>query len=454
MKGGVALPQNFSKRVKSAAELVKEHKSARVISHYDADGITAASIMVSCLKGAGIGLQATIMKSLELTAVTKIAEESNELVIFLDMGSGQIDGIERMGSDVVVLDHHKPIRESKSVQQINPHFFELDGMRDVSASGLAFILATAIDADNWSSAPLAITGLIGDMQNLRDYSTINASIIDGAVSRGLISRDSGPRLSGETLQDMLAGSSNPYFKGLSGRKAVSAEFLKSAGLDPDAKYGGLDENSRRKLMSLLTLRLLSQGCGSEAVDQLSGELMTISSGSLQGTRIDDLVELVNACGRMDHPGIGMAMCLGDRSALQEAAKFRSDYVNSLLLEIKTVEDGGFEPRESIQVVRPHRSSLAGAICGISMQYLLDQSKPTIAVSKVEGSVKISSRGTNELIAKGLDLAESMKKCAEPLGGVGGGHKVAAGATVPLIREDDFLKSLDEATCGQLHKGKS
>lgn len=453
MKGGVTLPQSFSKRVKSAVELAEEHKSARVISHYDADGVTAASIMISCLKRAGIGLQATIMKSLEASAVERIAKESNELVIFLDMGSGQIENVERMQTGVIVLDHHKPVRESKSVIQVNPHFFDMDGMHDVSASGLAFIFATAMDGDNWASAPLAITGMLGDMQNLGGYSTINSSMVEGAVSRGLISKGKGPRLAGEILLTMVADSPNPYFKGLSGRREATAEFLTSAGLEPDAKYRELDETSRRKFMSLLTLRLLSQGCSAETIDQASGEQLTLSDGPLKGLKADDLVDLVNACGRMDHPGIGIATCLGDSAALQEAAKFRADYTSSLLLEIRAIEDGAFENRESIQIVRPHRSSLAGAVCGISMQYLLDQSKPTIAISKVEGSARISSRGTLELVAKGLDLSESMRACAEPLGGVGGGHKVAAGATVPLVREDDFLKSLDEATCGQLHKGK-
>jgi len=453
MKGGIALPQDFSKRMKSAADLVKKHSFARVISHYDADGVTAASIMCSCLKRAGIGLQATVMKSLELEVISSISQEANDLVVFLDMGSGQIENIERMGTDVVILDHHKPIRDSKGIPQVNPHFFGLDGMHDISASGLAFVLATVIDVGNWNCAPLAITGLIGDMQNLGGYSATNASIVDGAASRGLISRTAGLKLSSDRLQGMIMDSPNPYFRGLSGKKEAVVDFLKSAGLDPEAKYSDLDEPFRRKLTSLLTLRLLSQGCSSDTIDQLYGEQFVISSGDLRGIRVDDMVEMVNACGRTDHAGIGVAMCLGDSQALQDATRFRADYTSSLLLELKAIEEGAYENRESIQIVRPHRSSLAGAVCGISMQYLLDQSKPTIAVCRVEGSVKISSRGTMKLVSEGLDLAESMKACAEPLGGVGGGHKIAAGATIPLVREDDFLNSLDKLTCGQLHKGK-
>ena len=451
MKGGVALPRDFSHSLKAAVKLLRKHRFARVVSHYDADGVTAASVTVTCLRNAGMDLHTTIMKSLDKAAVERIAQENNELVIFLDMGSGQIDKIERMGVDVIILDHHKPIRESKIVEQVNPHFFKVDGTHDISASGLAFSLAVAVDEKNWASSPMAIAGIVGDMQHLGGFSDINESIIAGAAERGMIARSNGIRLSGDRLQTMISESANPYFRGLSGRREAAIEFLKSAGLDPSAVYHDLDDGLRRRLVSLLTLRLLSQGCIRATIEQTVGEVLTVSSGCLRGLRIDDVAELVNACGRLDHPGIGMALCLGDAAALTEAMKYRADYTSSLLLELRPIEEGAFEAREHIQIIRPHRSSLAGAVCGISMQYLLDQTKPTIAISKVEGSVKVSSRGTQELVSKGLDLAESLKKSAEPLGGVGGGHNVAAGATVPLVREDEFFKNLDAITGIQLKK---
>jgi RecJ-like exonuclease len=451
MKGGVALPKDFSHAFKSASKLLKGHKFARVISHYDADGVTAASIMIACLKSAGKDLQTTITKSLDKAMVDRIAQEGNELAIFLDMGSGQIDEIERMGSEVIILDHHKPLRESKLVEQVNPHLFGIDGTHDISASGLAFSLAVTIDEKNWNLSPLAIAGLVGDMQYLGGFSEINESIVAGAAERGIISRSNGIKLSGERLQTMISDSPNPYFRGLSGHRDATIEFLKGAGLDPSAVYNDLDDISKRRLVSLLTLKLLSQGCTRETIEQTLGEILTVTSGSLRGLKIDDVSELVNACGRLDHPGIGMALCLGDAVALNEAMKYRLDYVNSMMLELKAVEDGAFEARDHIQIIRPHRSSLAGAVCGISMQYLLDQTKPTIAISKVEGTVKVSSRGTRDLVSKGLDLAESLRKSAEPLGGVGGGHNVAAGATVPLVHEDEFLKNLDEITGIQLKK---
>ncbi|HIJ17731.1 MAG TPA: DHH family phosphoesterase, partial [Thermoplasmata archaeon] len=37
---------------------------------------------------------------------------------------------------------------------------------------------------------------------------------------------------------------------------------------------------------------------------------------------------------------------------------------------------------------------------------------------------------------------AMRKAAESVGGVGGGHNIAAGATIPESRKKDFLDELD------------
>lgn len=77
-----------------------------------------------------------------------------------------------------------------------------------------------------------------------------------------------------------------------------------------------------------------------------------------------------------------------------------------------------------------------------MQYLGDRDKPTIALSPSGDKVKISSRGTFELLDEGIDLAEALRESAAAVSGTGGGHRIAAGAMVPKEREEDFLNELD------------
>jgi RecJ-like exonuclease len=59
------------------------------------------------------------------------------------------------------------------------------------------------------------------------------------------------------------------------------------------------------------------------------------------------------------------------------------------------------------------------------------------------------RGTRELVARGLDLAAVMREAAKAVGGEGGGHHVAAGATIPPGREDEFLVIVDRMVAEQL-----
>jgi RecJ-like exonuclease len=77
-----------------------------------------------------------------------------------------------------------------------------------------------------------------------------------------------------------------------------------------------------------------------------------------------------------------------------------------------------------------------------MQYFGDRDKPTLALAEIGDEIKVSSRGTFELLEKGVDLAAALRECGQKVGGVGGGHRIASGATVPKGREKEFLDLVD------------
>jgi len=65
---------------------------------------------------------------------------------------------------------------------------------------------------------------------------------------------------------------------------------------------------------------------------------------------------------------------------------------------------------------------------------------------------VSSRGTRKLVDKdGLDLSVAMRDAAASVGGVGGGHNIASGATIPLGRDIDFLQALDAIIAKQMNR---
>ena len=446
MVGSVALPDEFSDSFKHALKIVNSAGYLRVISHHDADGIAAAAIMTGALTRAKKQFHLTITKGLDSDIIESLSKEGNEAILFLDMGSGQVEALEKLDAKIAVLDHHKPLRKSKKLVQVNPHFHSIDGMTEGCASALSFLLSIIMDPCNWDLSPVAVAGIIGDRQHMGGMKGVNQQILDYAVEKQFISVQRGLNLKGATIADAIADSVDPYFVGMSGRKDNVLAFLDSIGLPPATPLGALDEVYRRKLTSMLSLRLMGQGCRPETVEELVSEIHWIPSLSMSAM---DLADLLNACGRMDHEGLGIALCMHDEDALTLAGDLRREYNRKIMDKLMEIESEGVSQKDHIQYFTASEASLSGAQAGLAMQYILDQSKPTLALSEVKDKVKVSSRGTKYLVSKGLDLAAALKKAAERVDGVGGGHAVASGATVAKGKEEEFINAVEELVALQL-----
>ena len=88
------------------------------------------------------------------------------------------------------------------------------------------------------------------------------------------------------------------------------------------------------------------------------------------------------------------------------------------------------------------------MAGITTRYLFPD-KPFITVNSTSDMVKVSGRGTRKLVSQGLDLATVIKSAAEAVGGTGGGHNIASGASIPNGREEEFITIVDQLTGEQL-----
>ncbi len=88
-----------------------------------------------------------------------------------------------------------------------------------------------------------------------------------------------------------------------------------------------------------------------------------------------------------------------------------------------------------------RETIVGIVAGMSIS-LVNSNVPIIAFADSEGGVKVSSRGNQELIRKGLNLGEAISEAAGVVGGAGGGHDIAAGAFIPRESKQEFLRILN------------
>jgi RecJ-like exonuclease len=446
MSGSVTLPAEFSEALGHVAKAIRSNGQLRIVTHYDADGIAAGAVLAGALAREDRQFHLTMAKGFDDELLERLMKEGNDMVVFLDMGSGQIDKLETLEGVTIALDHHKPVRKSRKVLQVNPHFHDISGMTEACASTLSLLLAVTLDPRNWILSPIALAGAVGDRQHMGGMKGLNQQILDHAAEKEYVTIQKSLNLKGTTIFRAIADSVDPYFVGLSGRGENVTAFLDSMKINPDTALGSLDDFYRRKLTSMLSLRLMGQGCRPETVEELVTDVMWIPAMELS---VADLADLLNACGRLGHESLGLALCLGDKGARDEADSLRSEYNARLRDRLMQIETDGVEQLDHIQYFEAPAASMAGAECGLAMQYILDQAKPTLALTTVSGKVKVSSRGTKYLLSKGLDLAAALKKAAEGVGGAGGGHAVASGATVPSDKKEVFVKATDEIVGKQL-----
>ncbi len=172
----------------------------------------------------------------------------------------------------------------------------------------------------------------------------------------------------------------------------------------------------------------------------------------------EFATMLNATGRHGESEIGRAVCLGDRSkqykkALSLLLEHRRQLRNGIeLMQSEGVKETGsfyyFDAGDRIQ------DSIVGIVAG--MLYgsgFISPNKPIIALARHEdNSIKVSARGTQDLVRAGLNLGLALKETCAELGekSEGGGHFIAAGCRIDESELEKFLSLLGKEIKTQLN----
>jgi single-stranded-DNA-specific exonuclease len=149
--------------------------------------------------------------------------------------------------------------------------------------------------------------------------------------------------------------------------------------------------------------------------------------------------------------------MGDRKrCLEEAKAVIQEYRQTITKYLRWVTEkpGTLQELENIYVVRGNGfidEKVLSPVCTILSTTLTRLGKPIIAYAIISGEdqVKVSSRGSEPLIRKGLNLGVIMQVAAEEYSGRGGGHDVAAGAQIPIKDIEAFIKLVNSLVKKQL-----
>ncbi|MDM7935517.1 MAG: DHH family phosphoesterase [Methanothrix sp.] len=428
------------KRLEKAAEAIAKSilhcDHMRVISHNDADGITSAGLICNALLRAGIPFQATLLNRLDDGVVSGLEGP----VIFCDMGSGKPDLVSRVSGECFVLDHHQPVGEL-GCMHLNPHLFGIDGAFELSASGTVYSVVRQM-GENSDLSGLALVGALGDRQAMVGA---NRAILQEAVSSGSVDVRDGLKVPVDgPIEEVLMNSTEPLLEFTGDRERTRA-FLEEIGVKGDVQ--SLGRHDLERLCTAITLKLLSQG--SSAADSVIGEVIRLRHEVVENSL--ELVQLLNACGNRDLPGLGLTLCLRDRGGLGEARRLAAEYRGHILSEIEALRRQSLVMR-NIRYLRMDNMEAGAVVASLGIRYIYPE-MPLVTLNQKEGTVRVSARGSRPLVSRGLDLSVALRRAAEAVGGVGGGHNIASGASIPPGTEERFLALVDEIVGEQLRGGR-
>ncbi|MFB6134985.1 MAG: DHHA1 domain-containing protein [Halanaeroarchaeum sp.] len=463
----------LAERATAAAEVLRDADEVLVASHIDADGLTSAGIATTALERAGVPVATTFEKQLDDDAIAALAASDYETVLFTDFGSGQASAIAGHAAagdfTPVVADHHQPA-DAEIRYHLNPLLERIDGGTELSGAGTAYVLARAL-ADcartptdhaaegNRDLAALAVVGAIGDMQTVDgELIGANANVVAEGEAAGVLETARDLSMYGtqtRPLPKLLEYGDDVPIPGITNDESGAVRFLD--GLDLDLRAAGewrtwadLSQDERQSLVSALVKRAVRNGVPAGQIEALIGTSYILARET-PGTVLRDASEfstLLNATARYERADVGLAVCLGDRGeAFEEAERLLRTHRQNLSAGIDWVADRGVTREENLQWFHAEdeiRETIVGIVAGMAYGASgVDRSVPIVAFAHGDpGETKVSARGTGRLLDRGLDLSVVMTEAAQAVDGEGGGHAVAAGATVPRGEESTFLAEAD------------
>ena len=443
---GNVLPSKLLSRLSNAAGLIRSHNFIQVYSHYDADGLSAAGIVANVLLRAGKEFRVTTFITLDEESMAEIRNCDYDCILLTDLGASYIPELEALGKDVIVLDHHTVQADSDKICYANPHLVDIDGSFGACGATMAFLFGITVDENNWDLVQIAFAGLTGDKQHIKGITGLNRYLLDEGTKRGFITTSEGSLIPPGPISRALYYSTEPYIRGITGDQAAVDRLLEDANIAADRTLQNFTEDEKRRLSSMIAVRLAQQGVSVDSMAELSRTRYYLRDWKMDA---ESMAELLDACGRTMSQGIGSAMCLGSKDDLLRAMELRDSYNTSIMEASVRLDQKGLRTMDNIQCFDSSETGFTGILCGIIMRYIGDPSKPTIGLNTTEDKIKISGRATYKQLDKGVDLAVALRDATKTVGGEGGGHSIASGGSIGLGTEEEFLKNLDTIIGAQI-----
>ena len=444
------------------SDCVKTKKSIFVTTHIDCDGLTSGSIVTKALIRLDAKCTVRTSKEFSKNIIESFKTDSRDFHIITDLGGGFAKNLNHaLGDNWIVLDHHQiPDEELDNQNVINAWKYGMDGGVEICAGGMAYLASMALDEKNSDLSAIAVVSALGDRQDQGERKSLtgmNFEIANTARVMDLVDIDLDLLLVGRetrSLPDALAFTSHPFIEGLTWNRDACLSLLNSSGIQ--LKDGGrwrvpaeLDEEEKRSVIESIT-KFTSGKNSTEIMSELIGYTYTFPREDRRSFLRDgrEFSTMLNSCGRINHSGIGMAICMGDRNKiLREGESILTNYRTMIREYMNILSNQRWRVSESETCVMVNGEDIVPETMTGTISSLIAGSPKNIGKIVIlrtngeDNTIKFSSRKSFGCKSD-INLSEIMRTGAEKFEGIGGGHNAAAGAKITKDKLDEFLNYLE------------
>jgi RecJ-like exonuclease len=249
------------------------------------------------------------------------------------------------------------------------------------------------------------------------------------------------------IHKILEYSTDPYIPDVTGSESGAIHFLHQIGIHPKNGKGWkkmihLSSEDTKKLCTGIIMKRLDE----TNPEDIFGNIYTLPREK-KGSPFRDAKEfstLLNACGRLNKPSLGIGVCLGDGKLKKKALHHMTLYKKEIIKTLKWYEankDSVIRGRGFVIINAETNviSTMIGTLASIlsksgefpKQTYILSMARAEKNNTKV--SLRVASCDKN------VDLKALMLQITDQVNGAeAGGHKEAAGAVIPSEEEKNFL----------------
>lgn len=420
-------------------------KPIRIISHYDTDGITSASILAKTFKRLDKKFSIKIVKGLDEDIIKKeLTRQPKEVIVFSDLASGSLDYFQNLAEPIFILDHHE-IDSSKlndKIKILNPHLTNSPEENECTGAGVCYLFSKIISQNNQDLSPLAIIGMIGDRHE-SNLSKINQQIVtdttDLKIRKGIVLYPAT-----RPLRRALEWSTSPYIPGVTGNGPGVQDLLRETGIGYDKSLLDLSDDEMSKLITAVMIRRAKH----DKANDIIGNLYILKFFNTKED-VREISTLINACSRLGYHDTAISYCLGSGKAKTRALDIYTEYKQELVSGLRVAEKMDKVRGKGFVILNAKdqiKDAIVGTICSmLSSSPTYTEGTILIGMAYNEDKIKVSARIVGQ---EGRNLKEVLEKTVikfksqnpETIAEVGG-HHFAAGCLIEKEKETSFIEVL-------------